>query len=601
MKRTIVPLLLFVFIIGVLDLNGQTRFDKKYKQKQAQLYKSWPKPSEISYDEGELGYELQPYFKKHCKDCGFELKGKLNPKGNYIPKNFLDSIELKKDVETLPVGGEYALFYLFKKEETEKSLNNFDVRGIQFVNPNNIPNFDIKPTRGIKNSYISKSCSGYFNSKVDASTKPPVAVVEAAVSAETDMKRNGTIIAIKGDFMSPLTRLIKLKSQEGIEIHSFLWDYYKEYSDYIDNAYYLNDYQGVIIKRFSEQSSKLLFQGNANLGFSGVAQISANISAKSEIRNLYRSEDWATLITSDFTTPEKRASHFKQAPTIKEIQNYFLNLNIKGKPSAKDELFAEGKKHIVEFFIPGLLDVMSQDYWELKSYDTAIYSSSSPPEVISCEVSNQNGISGCLIKIEGLPNNSVFQEKKLKVSSEFILEGVIEDKLNNERLLMTCEVDISTNFNPSVFYEKYSRDWKAIPADKGNLDEIRLQWQIVLKIDDDNNEVDFSKFETLIGDLAINSQSSDIDNLGFKASGKLFENDKTCVVTIETINRFKRDYFDTKLKDLKYSGNAIVCLPLESKNKAQKPITFKLRFPRKKEVPEIKIEEQVSTLLENNG
>lgn len=575
--------LTFSACYGQLSRRQRNSYNKLDKIEQEDRKKKWPKPPEPAYIPNTLGTELNSQFKKHGDFCGF---GRTNPDGDYIPsKGFLPRELLDQKVTKINIGGEYLLTYLFTKEQVD-NFNSFnEIRGNRIIDLDR-ERFKINPTEGIPSAYISKSCSGYFNAQVSASGgfKAPIVALEAAVSAETKSDKQGTMVVVKGDFSSPLTNLIDTYNPDGLAINAFLWNHYINFPQHDKKLYYLNDFQGVHIRRFSEQKDQSSFNANLKFGLNGIVKLDASGEGGKEVRNLFKVKDWTTLITTDLSTEKSRDEYFRPINEADAIVKYFEKYSVKGEPNSDDPIMATGKKHRVSFTIKGLPPRLSNNYWSINEWDTNTYAS----EPILVESRYSADEKGCIIIIEGIPKTSIFDQRKTSVSPKFKFIGNSESKLGNKALTLKGTVIIPTSINPTLIVEDYSRPYRT----EGNGSTQELVWYIDVKVNDENNPLDWN-----IRDVNIKpphnfkidgKQQADIENINFAVSCSLKSSkDKVYTIKIKTNNEFEPDDFDSNLKELNYQSQLVLELPLKEANGgiAEKPLNARISFPRVKSKP----------------
>jgi hypothetical protein len=556
---------------------------KKYKEldkiEQSDRARKWPTAPDPTYLDNSMGLELNEFFKAHGGFCGF---GETNPDGDYIPTNFITRDQLDQPIKKIDIGGEFLLTYLFTEDQVDDFGNFSQVRGNRIININR-QRFKVNPEEGIPSAYLSKSCSGYFNAQASASggIKAPVASLEAAMSAETNSEKQGTIVAVKGDFTSPLNDLLSTHNSDGLAVNAFLWNHYIQFPQNDKKLFYLNDFQGVHIRRFSKKEDESKFDGNLKFGFSGFIKLDASGAGGKEVRNLFEATDWTTLITTDLVSSSAKGEFFLPINDSDEIVDFFSNHTVSGEPNSDDPIMAIGKKHKITFLIRGLPEKLSTDYWSIKDWDDEIYSSE--PQVIESKFSQKEN--GCMIIIEGIPNDNIFSQRLTSVNPQFTLKGKPEPNLNNKSLEMIGRVSIPTSIHPTLIVEEFPRPYKT----EGDGSSLDLIWNIEVKLTDTDNPLDWDITNINVksdGFKLTKNQESEIENLNFSVSGTVkSKTDKVYSVKISTNNQFDVDYFDPDLRELEYQAQLILQLPLDGAGIAEKPFPATIRFPRIKVKP----------------
>ena len=122
--RIWIALLSAFFLLPMAELDAQ-RIDRYQRRLEEARRESWP--PERSYSRISLGYALQRIFKKHCEYCGFTTPE--NSRRDYVPQDiskFLGRRTLRTDVETADIRGGGLLYYIFQKEDIERSFEEVD-------------------------------------------------------------------------------------------------------------------------------------------------------------------------------------------------------------------------------------------------------------------------------------------------------------------------------------------------------------------------------------------------------------------------------------------------------------------------------------------
>jgi len=543
---------------------------------------NWPPAPSPEYRPYTLGRYLNEEFKSHADNCGF---GRNNPAGNYIPGNFLKREELNRRVIKIGLGGELLMTYLFTTTEVNNITKTTQVTGNRIIDLNN-QRILISPSDGIASAYIYQSCSGYYNAKVTAqsSLSVPLVALQAAVSAENDRARQGSMAVVKGDFSSPLNSLLNSTEPSGVSANAFLWNFYRHNPTQNNKLFYLSNFQGVHVRRFNATKDKALYQGNLKFGLNSFVNLTADNSGNTELKNLFSAKDWVTLITTDLSTPEKRKAHFRQVKGVNEVIAYFKQLQPKGEIASETPVMVMRRTNKVTFMVEGLPREMSANgYWQLAKWDKDIYASK--PDVRSTYLPAKKA---CLITVEGMPRDSLFTQLKTSVHPEFVFVGRRESSLQNKYITLSARIDIPTSVNPTLSFEDFARPFKRIGD--GDSDRQILTWQVEVRVNDEGNPLDYDvenvSVKKQVGNIISRNTFNnviDLDNFSIACRLKS-KQDKMYEIDIKTYSDFGEGFFDFELNQLKYKMTLVLELPLAGGNgtTTPKPIDVIINYPRQK-------------------
>nr|HQU60298.1 hypothetical protein [Saprospiraceae bacterium] len=240
-------LLISLFAIISIPITAQ-RIDRYQRKLEEYRTNEWP--PERSYSRISLGYALQKTFKKHCEYCGF-----ATPDGrrDYVPQDiskFLGKRDLRTKVETADIRGGGLLYYLFNGEERLQAFDEINYSPSRIFRLNSVANqFAINPDENFDSFILHKTCSGYLKAALDAGIEPPYLAFRTAL--DTDSRRQSSVLALSGSFLSPLHLVLSANDFRTTEAMMKLWSFYRENPSYINNAYYLREFEGVMIKHIT--------------------------------------------------------------------------------------------------------------------------------------------------------------------------------------------------------------------------------------------------------------------------------------------------------------------------------------------------------------
>ena len=314
--RPLIALLLLLFLIPT---GAEAQRRKKNDEP------AWP--PERAYSRLYLGGALQDVFERHYDFCGFT---KAEGKRDYTPpsiENFLGKRTLRTRVEKADINGGNLLSYVFSAGEMDAPLD-----AIRY-NPENLlypeqegVNLLPEPRDGFDSFILTKNCGGYLKASLDAGLKPPYAAFTAAL--DTDAKRTSTVLAMAGSFVSPLAELLGANDARTTELMARLWTFYQQHPEYQGQAYYLRQFDGVVIKHLTDSEEVMAAEQSVGLNVSLplAAKLNTSLVHRREGSNTYSGSNWETIVYTDFSGPYTRETMYYALPGPNEIADYFAKL-----------------------------------------------------------------------------------------------------------------------------------------------------------------------------------------------------------------------------------------------------------------------------------
>lgn len=351
-------------------------------EKEESLSKAFPSVDTV-FNENQIAYYINDYLKTHCSFC---LGNKItkNDNGNYIPSGWYKDKFLSEDrtIGRIESDVNFLFGYVFdssnKSSITSKNqVYDIEITGTKAIQHPSLKFADIQVSNR-NNTYLSQSCSGYFNSLIDGNIEAevPSVVVKAAVTAEYDTKRNGSILILTGEFLNPFRNAQEQANPSGLRINSWLWKHYEIESNRTKDLYMLKSLKGVLMSQFKEESEKADFDASLKLEVGEPTKMgtSAEISGGYGFQNLFHSQNWYCLIQDKLTTES-----FIKYNTYDEVKGYFQNI-YKGFGVAKDKKkLALGQKVSIQFDFIGLDQSIGDGYLTNVSCSQNIFESISNP------------------------------------------------------------------------------------------------------------------------------------------------------------------------------------------------------------------------------
>ncbi|MEO0733204.1 MAG: hypothetical protein AAFZ52_10240, partial [Bacteroidota bacterium] len=283
--------LLLLLLLTSFSLDAQRR-----RKKNAEPI--WP--PERAYGRTTLGNALQGVFQRHYDFCGFT---KPAGKRDYSPPTidrFLGKRNLRTRVEKADINGGNLLSYIFTGEETAFPLDQVRYRADQLLfNEATGINLEPQPRPGFDAFLLTKNCSGYLKASLDAGLKPPYASFTAAL--DTDARRNSTVVAMAGSFVSPLTEVLAANDARTTELMARLWRFYQDHPEYAYRAYYLTQFEGVLVKHLTDATEVMAAEQSlgVNIAIPLAGKLNAGATRGRTANNNFIGTDWETIVFAD--------------------------------------------------------------------------------------------------------------------------------------------------------------------------------------------------------------------------------------------------------------------------------------------------------------
>ncbi|MGB3801252.1 MAG: hypothetical protein WA952_15660 [Lewinella sp.] len=447
---------------------------------------SWP--PERGYSRLFLGGALQDVFERHYDFCGFT---KAEGPRDYTPptiEKFLGSRTLRTRVEKANINGGGLLSYVFSQRETTADFD--DIR----YNPINLlftetEGVDLmpQPREGFDSFVLTKNCGGYLKSALDVGLKPPYAAFAAAL--DTDAKRNSSVLAMAGSFESPLSEILGANDDRTTELMARLWQFYQEHPEYGGEAYYLRQFDGLVIKHLTDSKEIMAAEQSVglNVALPFTAKLDASLSHRRENENSFSATDWETIVYTDFEGPYTREKLFYRLPDPNEIADYFANLSAVAERTVPLRE-AAAHRHTVE--VPGLPASLAGAGWQLHNVGVGVYQD---PPSLTVEADNE----GLSFSVTGYTAPTLFQERQIEavpVSYDLVLpaSGAVPE------LRIPVLQRIGTSAHPVV-----NLVGTRFELHRRNSGQYSFQWHLTLNVDDKENPLDaqgqFAAHQLVVG------------------------------------------------------------------------------------------------------
>ena len=511
--------------------------DKFRKKIEKHRMDNWP--PERSYSRVSLGYELQGTFRQHAQFCG--CLGNGNGKRDYVPRDiskFLGRRDLRTKVESANISGGGLLYYIFNRDEISFPFDEITYSPIRIFNLNSINNqFVVNSDENFDSYILTKSCGGYLKAALDAGIEPPYAAFKAAF--DTDSKRESTVFALSGSFVSPLKLVLDANDNATMEFMMKLWNFYRDNPEMDDNAYYLTAFEGVSIKHITsaEENAQVERFGGINLNGPLGIKLKTELGLNRVKGSTFSGTDWQTIIYSDFNEYYRKEDLFSRLPNSTEIIAYLEQIKPVYQTPKDFPLMTEGFEHTHFLILEGIPENMTTNFWEIEKVNPGVYKDT-PRLDASYFYNDQNNTWGCQFTVTGRPDPSNFIGPLTNRPSKLELSYVIKSRypVNGDYIRFNVDEEIQTSAHPIASITEGSFD-----LSKKENRRFALQWKFEMEIEDHYNPVDFG-IEPFISNL--NVRKSDRD-LNVRISDIIMDRQRRrLLLTLETLNTYPLERID---------------------------------------------------------
>ncbi|MCP9235364.1 hypothetical protein [Lewinella sp. JB7] len=461
--------LLLIVLVYLLLIPPTTEAQRRRNQDED----SWP--PQRAYSRLFLGGALQGVFERHYDFCGFT---KHEGKRDYTPptiEKFLGQRSLRTRVEKADINGGNLLSYVFSAREIAAPLDaiRFSPTNLLYAEADGIDLFP-QPRPGFDAFVLTKNCGGYLKASLDAGFKPPYAAFAAALN--TDASRSSSVLAMAGSFESPLTSVLAANDARTTELMARLWQFYAEHPEYLGEAYYLRQFEGVLIKHLTDSKEVSAAEQSVgiNVSLPLTARVNSNLSQRRESEHTFSGTDWETVVYTDFSGPYTRASFFQRLPGPAEIGAYFANLSAvaQAPPPLRE---AAAHQHTVH--VGGLPAALAGAGWHVENLGGDVYT-----EVPRLSVSpTEEGVSFTLTGNAAPALFGVSAGARVAISYELVLPS----RTSMPSIRIPVREQLSTSAHPlldlaGTRFELHRR----------NTGQYALQWHLTINVDDRENPLD---------------------------------------------------------------------------------------------------------------
>lgn len=578
-RLLLIPLLISCFIFP--SVFGQN-FDKVKRKLEKHRHESWPPPR--AYSRVSLGYALQKKFKRHTEFCGFSI---ADSKRDFVPKDiseFLGKRNLRTKVETADIRGGGLLFYIFNQEELNQPFDHIGFTPSRVINLNSFSDqFVVNPNNNFDSFILTQNCSGYLKAALDAGIEPPYIAFKNAL--ETDSKRESSVMALSGSFISPLKTVLDANNSQTTEALIQLWKFYQDNPEFVQQAYYLQEFEGVMIKHISsaEENRKIESEVGININLPLASRISAEFGLANTKTNSFEGTDWETMIFTDFREDYQREELFVPLPSPIEIASYFSGIDPIYQKAHDFPLMSEGVEHQHYLIVRGIPENMTQNFWEIEAVQQGVYEGM--PQLVAEKFVDEDGTFGCRFTVSGRPHSQNFAGPLTSRPSKLDVAYTIKSRqpVGGVYLKFYIQQEIQTSSHPIATANKGQFDLKSREDRR-----FAFQWKFEIDVVDHYNPIDFEVQPFINNIIARNSdQQLDLMITELRADPAY----RKFYVTLETKDTYPLDRIDDT-NMVNYNLKMDVHLEgLRSFGKSIRPLKGILSFPSIKKIPPQSLQE----------
>ncbi|MEM1357922.1 MAG: hypothetical protein AAGF89_06980 [Bacteroidota bacterium] len=552
--------LLLLVMLTSLSLDAQRRRTKKGEP-------VWP--PERSYGRTTLGNALQGVFERHYQFCGFTTP---SGKRDYTPPTidrFLGKRTLRTRVERADINGGNLLSYIFTGQETTFPLDQVRYRADQLLF-SAADGVDLlpEPRPGFDAFLLTKNCSGYLKASLDVGLKPPYSSFAAAL--DTDARRNSTVVAMAGSFVSPLAEMLAANDERTTELMARLWRFYQDHPEYAHQAYYLTQFEGVMIKHLTDAAEVASTEQSlgVNVALPLIGKLNAQGAKGRTSKNDFSGTDWETIVYTDFAGPYQRNRLFAPLPSPADIEAYFRNTPLVQIDQRAPSPLREGGAHQHAVKIQGLPAGLAGAGWRLDNVRGGAYRGQPSLQVRS------SGASELSFSIGGNTSPDLFLPTNPGAIEEVPLyyELVLPARGNLPDLRIPVSQRLPTSTHPLV-----DMAGSRFELQRKNNGQYAFRWYLTLNVEDGDNPLD-ARGQIVATDISAGWSDSPVD---VKIVETFYDARRSLLsVTLESVRTWPlKDIDDRNMQTLPLRMD--LCLPVQGGySLCRRPLSARLAVPR---------------------
>lgn len=462
---------LFVILVLLIGTTGHLDAQRRKKKAEEDVW-----PPERAYSRLFLGGALQDVFARHYDFCGF---AKPEGKRDYTPptiEKFLGKRTLRTRVEKADINGGNLLNYVFSAREMTAPLDAIHYSpGNLLYNELEGINLLPQPRDGFDSFVLTKNCGGYLKSSLDVGLKPPYAAFAAALN--TDAKRSSSVLAMAGSFESPLSEVLGANDARTTELMARLWQFYQLHPEYNGQAYYLRQFDGVVVKHLTESDDVVAAEQSlgVNVSLPLSAKLDASLAHRRENHNTYSGNDWETIVYTDFDGPYTREKMYYALPGPEEIADYFAGLTTLTTSSVP---LREAATHRHTVTVPGLPPALAGAGWQIHNISGDAYRNEPSLDVVPSE-------RGMVFTLTGRTASKLFVRGKVEevsVSYDLVLPP---SRAGIPAIRIPVRQEMGTSAHPLV-----ELAGSRFELHRKNTGQYAFQWHLTVNVEDRENPLD---------------------------------------------------------------------------------------------------------------
>lgn len=565
---------LLIFSAQPIDAQKIGKYQDKLEEYRRE---NWP--PERAYSRVSLGYALQRIFKKHTDYCGFTID---DNKRDYVPGDltkFLGKRDLRTKVETANIRGGGMLYYIFTPEDIQKTFDEVNFLSTRVFHSSSMTDpFSINPDENFDSFILTKNCSGYLKAFLDAGIDPPYVTFKKAL--ETDGNRASTIVALSGSFVSPMKTLLEANDWRTTEAMMNLWQFYRDNAGLVNQAYYLREFEGVMVKHVStaEDNFKIESEVGMNVNLPLAARLKGKLNMGRTNSTAFSGTDWETIIYADFAGRYTKESLFSRLPSPTDIKYYFQSIKPTFQQARDFPLMTEGAEHTHYLIVEGIPANMTNNFWVLTDVLPGVYDGE--PTLVAEPFQQENGAFGCRFIVRGRPLTNNFTGPLAYRPGKLGVSYTIRSRypVAGEYISIRVNEEIQTSAHPIAILSQGEFDLK-----KKEDRRFAFQWKFVVNLEDEANPVDMN-LKPFINNLVARRSDAKVDVLLTNVEPDPAH--RRYFVTVESLDTYPLEKIDDSNM---VNYNLSMDVHLQSKRSAARsvrPVKGILSFPSIKPDPD---------------
>lgn len=586
-----VALLAALFGIGLSAAVAQNDEDMRKREKE---FKKITRTLDVQgIAKGSMGEKLNEIFREYVSKGGCALVDaeRLDSQKqlSFVPDE-ITSQDLVTDVKTrkaevINANGTRMFWYIYRT--ADKDNTNLSITKTRFLEAFDSASNRIKvtPSKDFSNWVLSRNCTGYLNTKVDA--KATFFTISASSAIQADFKNTASIVLIGGTFTSPISDILSTGGWRRMLLDLDTWRVYAENSDVTDDAWIMKSFDGILANKEVGISRNFSFNAAADatapisIGSIGASLKTGMLDGSTINFNLYR-----LLISSDIDKKELRDQRFVKLSPASNIADAVKSATL--TPDKAEKPLIKGITYEHSQLFRGMPKKLCESDWKLIDTKRDVFKSVSMKPVYQ-EIDSDDKterIPVCAFRITGEPTDKFFDAA---AGTEPSFEAVIRNQ--NASLKVggrALEISVQQRFNPSTQpVPSYVAGSSAIPFSPQMIDSSKfsISWRDVdIKFDDSKESV--KKDKGSVGEVTpvALSNCGQLGNFTILADLAAAEGSVYRMNLRSDLSLLTADYDSNAFSDepCKYQTTISVPLARDGNPMVTRQLSLVLRVPKKK-------------------